>query len=219
LSSFNSLPSSSTHLSQLTVTDFISDLKCHITLNNNWSVFFSHILSLYTSIHCVIQIATQAILHWGVKCGFSTPPPATSNPFFSPDSGLSSIPSNEHSKGSLIHNEGALPFTHINLSVILILWIRYLIDTYPQITPVTDLIVDHLDTPAVQVTETVEVEMVLLKFFEFYRNVDFSTSVISIRSGSSTLKYRRSGCQTSKSHSTTLFILDPIVDRSVLEPI
>lgn len=205
----SSTASSIGFLSQLTATDLISHLSCSITLNNNWSVFFSNIIRSYTLIHPVIQLTTQAILHWAVKCGSNIALPSVA-PLNDRRSRATSI---DHSKGSLKVDLSPSPqLTLTNLSVSLILWIRFLIQRYPEISSSTEWIVDHLDIPTVEISESVE--EILLGFFEFYQTVDFSTSVISIRSGAPPLSRFRSD-RHPQSIPSSLVVIDPIIDRLV----
>lgn len=180
-------------LRNLTITDLISQLTCHITINNSWSVLFSDILRQYFSVHPVIQISTQSILHWAVKCGFATVPPAVS----------------DHAS-RYAKSDGPVPTTHSNLSVILVMWIRYLIEVYPQLPTVSELFLDGSSIPVIEVSETVEV--LLVRFFDFYRSVDFASSVISIRAGAPPLNRLEYPINTK---GVALVVIDPIIDRNL----
>lgn len=201
---------------EITITDLISNLSCHVTLNNNWSVIFSHLVSMYASKHPFIQTATNSILHWAVKRGFTVPPPpiireAESN-------GINSMKGSavEYPRYYYFKNGGkadtAPPPTHANLSVVLVLWLRFLMDTYPQVLTASELILEHLDLPHIELTDSVE--SILFRFFDFYQSVDFLSSVISIRSRAAPLNRlsQISGFQ-SGSCPTSLVVVDPIIDR------
>lgn len=85
-------------------------------------------------------------------------------------------------------------------------------DTYPQVLTASELILEHLDLPHIELTDSVE--SILFRFFDFYQSVDFLSSVISIRSRAAPLNRlsQISGFQSGNC-PTSLVVVDPIIDR------
>lgn len=209
----------------LQVQDLVSNTACEITVNNSWGVLFSEVVHRYCESHPVLTCAIRCISHWACLKGFILPPPLpkrlqgcsdqTGGAAASGAAGAASA-SDAKKKDQLLA-AACKHVGHAGISLIAVLFLRYLLDRF-QYPNVGEVLLGHPLNAARASASGLAVEDVLLGFFAFYRDVDFGTSTVCIRSPQDTPLQRgthRSTTPTSSVDSTILRVNDPFTGRNL----